>query len=612
MTCLSKRKSIVLTVAFFICLALPPLMLASIGRTRSQASLSFEQIVSRRLSVRSFTSEGISSQQLLDVLWAAYGYSNGIRSIPRIGYDYSLIIFPVNEIGSYRYIPRNNSLVVHNPIVNKETISPHVSYWPSDAPFILVVVWNETKMGNQYFASAEAGCLVQNLYLAAASSDLGTCCVGLINSGGLRDDLMLPSTLTPLLIMPLGHPASPYPMASPNYGFMIGNLPAVQYSDLSFEEALKNMLFSQAWDAEKLSLQELSQLLWAAYGYTNVTYKTAYHRTTPSAHGIYPLIVFVSNATGVYQYLPENHSVTEILHGDRRVDIANACSGQMWAADAPSIFLIVYNSSYDNGNSGDGGTLLHEFIEVDAGAVIQQVFLEASALNLGANIVSQGLEEWNGTGAEELRNILGLPSDIIPLYMVPVGAHALDITPSTIGTPSQHPDPTAVEPNQNVTVYAEVSDEGVGVREVILSYSIDEGQTWTNTSMINISNNSYVGEIPGFEKDIYVLYKIIAYDNANNVAVEDNAGEYYVYTVISEFQQLTILIFLIATLIAAILTKTRKQPQLPCLKKPQNARALDISAKNLISDCGAKNLILIVSIVETLGSKFLARSTDSS
>jgi hypothetical protein len=568
MTYLSKRKFIVLTVIFFICVALLVMIKPSTNRWRAQASsLSFEQIVSRRLSVRSFTSEDISSQQLLDVLWAAYGYTNGTRNVPRISYGYSLIIFPVNDTGSYQYIPENNSLVVHDLSVNKETIRPHDSDWPSDAPIVLVVVWNETKMGNEYFASAEAGCLVQNVYLAAASLDMGTCCVGLIDPEGLRNDLNLPSTLTPLLVMPLGYPTSPYPAASPNYDLMTGNLPPAQYSKLSFEDTVRNMLFSQAWSAENLSLQELSQLLWDAYGYTNVT-----HRTTPSAHGIYPLVIYVSNATGVYRYLPETHSIVEILHGDRRLDIANACSGQVWAAGAPATFLIVYDSSYNNGNTGDdpSASVDHEFIEVDAGAVIQQLFLEASAWNLSANIVSQGLEEWNGTGAKELRNILGLPSDIIPLYVVPVGVRALDITASTIGTPSQHPDPTAVEPDQNVTVYAEVLDEGVGVREVILSYSIDEGQTWANTSMINISNNSYMGEIPGFEKDIYVRYKIIAYDNANNVAVEDNAGEYYVYTVIPEFQKLTILIFVIATVIVAISTKTRKQPQLPFPKKPQN------------------------------------------
>ena len=104
---------------------------------------------------------------------------------------------------------------------------------------------------------------------------------------------------------------------------MTGNLPQVQYSESSFEDVVKNIVFAQEWSAEPLSVQELSQLLWTAYGYSSTN-----HRTTPSAYGIYPLVIYVSNATGVYQYLPESHSITEILDGDKRLDIANTFSGQ--------------------------------------------------------------------------------------------------------------------------------------------------------------------------------------------------------------------------------------------------------------------------------------------
>jgi len=534
----------------------------SISSVTSATSFPLEQTVSRRQSIRSYTDENISSQQLLEALWAAYGRVNGHRNVPRIGYDYSLIIFPVNETGSYLYVPENNSLVVHDPNVNKETIRPHNQNWPSNASVVLVVVWNQTKMDNGYFASAEAGCLVQNVYLAAASLNLGTCSVGGVDSEGLRKDLKLPSTLIPLLVIPLGYPAKPYPSAGPNYDLMIGNLPPVQYGELSFEDSLKNMLFTRKWSAEDLSLQELSQLLWAAYGYTNVTHMATYHRTTPSSQGIYPIVVYVSNATGVYQYLPETHSIVGIQHCDKRSDLVNACSGQVWAANAPAIFLIVYNSSYNNGNTGDGGIQPHEFIEVDAGAVIQQLFLEASAWNLSANILSEGLDKWNGTGAQKIRNILGLPPQLVPLYPVPIGRRFPDTTPPAIGTPSQNPDFTAVEPYQDVTVTLDVADDGVGMREVILSYSVDEGRTWINTTMNNVLNNTYTGKIPGFEANTHIQYKIIAYDHANNSAVEDKNGEYYVYTVIPEFQSLALLIFMITTLIAVILTKTRNHARL--------------------------------------------------
>jgi len=385
------------------------------------AASPLEQTVSARRSVRSFTSENVSSEQLLSVLRDAYGFMSINGSASQIGSDCCLTVFAVNATGSYEYIHESSSLVGYSLSVNKETVRSHDEGWPSDANVVLVVVWNQTAMSNQYFASAEAGCLVQNVYLSAASLSLGTCCVGGVDSAGLSVDLQLPSAMVPLLVMPLGYPLDPYPPASPNFGLMTGNLPSVQYSTSSFEDTLANMTLAQKWSAEYLPLVELSQLLWAAYGYTNVTSGSSYHRTTPSSWDFYPLIIFVSNATGVYQYLPGNHSVSEVMQGDRRSEIANVTAGQAWVGGAPAVFLVVYDSSYNGGSTGDGGAISHEFVEVDAGAVIQQVLLEASARNLAANIVSDGLEDWNGTGAGQLRSVLGLPSALIPLYVMPVG-----------------------------------------------------------------------------------------------------------------------------------------------------------------------------------------------
>jgi len=321
---------------------------------------------------------------------------------------------------------------------------------------------------------------------------------------------------------------------------------------LTFEDAVTNMVFAQEWSEDPLSVQELSQLLWAAYGYTSTN-----HITTPSAYGIYPLIIYVSNATGVYRYLPESHYVTMIASGDKRLDIANTFSGQTWAADAPTLFLIGYDSNYNGGDTGDGGALSHLFMEVNTGCVIQQLFLEASAWNLQANILSQGFESWNGAGATSLRSILGLSTSIIPLYAVPVGAPASgDGTAPTIGDISQNPSHDAVEPSQTVTVSVEVTDGGTGVRDVILYYSIDEGQTWIDTTMTSTAGNMYSGEIPGFEEGTQIRYRILAYDNSDNLAVEDNAGNYYIYTVIPEFQFL-ILSFVTLTLLAVILAKKK-------------------------------------------------------
>ena len=62
-----------------------------------------------------------------------------------------------------------------------------------------------------------------------------------------------------------------------------------------------------------------------------------------------------------------------------------------------------------------------------------------------------------------------------------------------------------------------------------------------------------MGEIPGFPAGTVVSYKVIAYDYAGNFAIEDNMGNLYTYTVISEFPtMLTPLIFIILILVGLV------------------------------------------------------------
>jgi hypothetical protein len=516
-------------------------------------ALSNEQVASRRQSTRSYSSTITPRHQLLDVLRAAYGYTAARRNTPKIGSGYSLVIYALNQTGSYRYIPESNSLVVHDLTANKQT-NGIISSWVKSASDVLVIVWNETAMSNSYFAAAEAGCFAQNVYLAAASLDLGTCVVGQITSGTLRSHLNLASTMHPMYVMPVGDPTTSYTAATPKYSTMNGNLPQVQNSIRTFEESINNIAFAQEWSEEPLSTQIVSQLLWAAYGYSSTD-----HRTVPSAMDIYPLVIYVSNATGIYQYSPESHSVTQIVSGDERYNIANALSGQVWAADAPALFIIGCDTAYNGGSIGDGGSLDHMFIETDAGCVVQQLFLEAATWNLKAGIVSDAAEEWGGSDAQEVRSIMGLSTSIIPLYAVSVGmSEGVDNTPPAVGVPSQNPAVASVEPEQSVTVSVEVTDGGVGVSGVVLSYSIDGGQTWTDTAMPNTSADVYSGEISGFEEDKNVQYKILAYDNNGNLAVEDNSGNYYSYTVIPELQSFLAVIFFISATLAIILMLKKK------------------------------------------------------
>jgi len=122
-----------------------------------------------------------------------------------------------------------------------------------------------------------------------------------------------------------------------------------------------------------------------------------------------------------------------------------------------------------------------------------------------------------------------------------------------------------VEPNQKVKFMVNVTDSISGVKNVTLSYNLNISITWIDLPMtFNSTTGFYEATIQVQHANVFVKYKIIAYDNAGNIKVEDNAGQYYIYTVIPEFSSTLILaMFMLTTLIAITLWKTKRKRLIP-------------------------------------------------
>jgi len=136
------------------------------------------------------------------------------------------------------------------------------------------------------------------------------------------------------------------------------------------------------------------------------------------------------------------------------------------------------------------------------------------------------------------------------------------IPPPEIVEVKQDPLSDNVLAGQAVKVSVNVTDYGTDVKNVTLTYTTDN---WTTPMSLSMDFNGTSGfweiEILGQDLDTLVQYKVEAYDYAGNYVVDNNAGFYYVYTVIPEFAIITFLIaLLVATLSAAILTKHSKKP----------------------------------------------------
>jgi len=86
---------------------------------------------------------------------------------------------------------------------------------------------------------------------------------------------------------------------------------------------------------------------------------------------------------------------------------------------------------------------------------------------------------------------------------------------------------------------------------------------------------TYTANITEMPYQTNVRYKIIAYDNSNNSAVKDNNENFYTYTVIPEFSSAAIiLLFFVATLIAAVYATISATRMLPLPAQNKNSSAL--------------------------------------
>ncbi|MBW2589728.1 MAG: SagB/ThcOx family dehydrogenase [Deltaproteobacteria bacterium] len=191
-------------------------------------------------------------------------------------------------------------------------------------------------------------------------------------------------------------------------------LPKPKYnSDVSLEESLIKRRSVRDYTGELLSLEEVSQLLWAAQGTTS----DRGFRTAPSAGALYPLEVYVivgdvqDLAVGIYLYKPKKHEVVMIADKDVRQQLAGAALGQSSVKNGAIdlVFTAVYQRT--TVKYGDRGI---KYVHMEIGHAAQNVCLQATAMELG--VVTIG-----AFNDQKVSRILNLPKDEEPLYIIPVG-----------------------------------------------------------------------------------------------------------------------------------------------------------------------------------------------
>ncbi len=183
---------------------------------------------------------------------------------------------------------------------------------------------------------------------------------------------------------------------------------------ISLRRALEGRRSVREYKAEGVSLEDVSEVVWAAQG---ITKEERGLRTAPSAGATYPLEIYLvaddvdGLDPGIYRFLPETKTFKKVLEGGRREDLSRAALGQRFIEEAPANIVITAVYERTTARYGERGV---KYVHMEAGHVGQNIYLQCESLGLGTVAVG-------AFDDEEMRSVLHLSSEETPLYIFPLG-----------------------------------------------------------------------------------------------------------------------------------------------------------------------------------------------
>lgn len=176
---------------------------------------------------------------------------------------------------------------------------------------------------------------------------------------------------------------------------------------MPLNEALAMRRSHREFTETSLTESQISQLCWAAQGLSSESGK----RTAPSAGALYPVTVLFADRKGVWEYVPDSHSLLSRGEEDVRKKLQAAALNQPSVGNAPVCFIVAFDVSR---TAKKYGKRAERYCLLESGHVAQNLLLTATSLKLAAVPVG-ALDE------ERVSSILGLPDRLQPVYLIPIG-----------------------------------------------------------------------------------------------------------------------------------------------------------------------------------------------
>lgn len=180
----------------------------------------------------------------------------------------------------------------------------------------------------------------------------------------------------------------------------------VKTGGISVMEAFAKRQSSSEFSDKELSIQDLSNLLWAANGINRENGK----KTAPSAQNSQDIDVYVALPNAVYKFDAQANNLILISEGDYR----GLAGGKKDNPLPPSILYIVADASTYKPSAYNSIEHITDMNKVDAGIVSQNISIFCSGMGLGTKPRAQ-------MNHAELKKVLKLSDSQTLMLNHPVG-----------------------------------------------------------------------------------------------------------------------------------------------------------------------------------------------
>lgn len=186
-----------------------------------KGSVSIEEVLQQRRSVRAYKNEPLGLKDISQLLWAAQGITapeDGGRTAPSAGALYPLELYLVTgnvdslSPGVYHYQPVGHILqqIAEGDKRGALTAASHMQGAINRSAAVIVIAAEYRRTTRKYsergirYVHMEAGHAAQNICLQAVSLKIGTVTMGAFKDSLVKQILNLPLNEEPLYLLPVG------------------------------------------------------------------------------------------------------------------------------------------------------------------------------------------------------------------------------------------------------------------------------------------------------------------------------------------------------------------------------------------------------------------------